>query len=313
MASGAKVVIGLLLPPPQLDKMIDDDRINNGVNRLAGFFITNLFGRKELKLTEFKGVLGSYKIIKTEDNTETIWSEYFDEACHNLSGAYDETIHNYILGCAVPDLINQETAFAILDVGFGVGVGLRALIDQLKSTEVKASLAYYYSIELDETLLLWSLQKTLPELKLERKLIESNHGNLVFYEGKYLKNSTPVLHIKIFVGDGRITLPIAKDLDLMKPFNAIFQDAFSPKKNPTLWSTEWFQFLKSASLPSVKLSTYSSSISIRKSLIAGGWAIENARGFAMKRSMTKANLTGETSHELLLQLSRSPSLEIKDK
>ncbi|RPJ77780.1 MAG: hypothetical protein EHM20_05475 [Alphaproteobacteria bacterium] len=297
--------------------MRDEDRIISVVNRLAGFFITKLFGTQEKKLTEFKGVLGSYKIIKTEDNTETIWSEYFNEACHNLSGAYEETLHNYISGCAIPDLITHAKNFAVLDVGFGVGVGLRALIDQLKSINVKESSAFYYSIELDETLLQWSLKQTLPELKLERKLIETDHGNLVFYQGIYPNESNDesnsVLHIQIYVGDGRVTLPMAQDLGLIRPVNAIFQDAFSPRKNPALWSTEWFQFLKGISTQKVRLSTYSSSITIRKSLIAAGWAIENAQGFALKRSMTKANLTGVTSSELLLQLSRSPSLEIKDK
>lgn len=264
-------------------------------------------------MTEFNGILGKYKIIQTEDNTETVWSEYFNEACHNLSGAYEETIHNYILGCSVPELINKETEFALLDVGFGVGVGLKALIDQLHGDANPSLKIHYYSIELDETLLQWSLKTTLPDLKLERKLIEMDHDVLVFYQGSYQSKSNGILSIMIFVGDGRITLPQAKSLNLLKPLFAIFQDAFSPKKNPALWSTEWFQFLKEISGQKVRLATYSSSISIRKSLIAAGWSIENARGFALKRSMTKANLTGETSPELLLQLSQSPSLEIKDK
>jgi tRNA U34 5-methylaminomethyl-2-thiouridine-forming methyltransferase MnmC len=110
-----------------------------------------------------------------------------------------------------------------------------------------------------------------------------------------------------------VTLPLAQKNELLVPFDAIFQDAFSPKKNPTLWSVEWFSFLKSASRQNVQLSTYSSSISIRKSLLAAGWSIENARGFALKRTMTKANLMKETSKEILMQLDRSPSLEIHDK
>ena len=125
-------------------------------------------------MTEFKGNLGNYKIIKTDDNTETVWSEYFDEACHNLSGAYAETLHNYIQGCNIPDLISMELTFAVLDVGFGVGVGLLALLDQIKESKNNNNLINYYSIELDETLLLWSLKSTLPELKLEKK----NHSTI---------------------------------------------------------------------------------------------------------------------------------------
>lgn len=259
-------------------------------------------------MTEFNGNLGKYKIIQTEDNTETIWSEYFDEACHNLSGAYEETLHNYILGCAIPDLLVQDTQAAVLDVGFGVGVGLKALIDQVKQSPKRSAKLYYYSIELDETLLQWSLKHTLPELHFELRSLETEHGLLKFYQGHYQE-----LDIQIFVGDGRVTLPRAQLSGRLKPLDAVFQDAFSPRKNPGLWSTEWFQFLKEISTKKVVMSTYSSSVSIRKSMLAAGWSIESARGFALKRTMTKANLMGVTSAELLLQLSRSPSLEIKDK
>ncbi|MGZ3790397.1 MAG: tRNA (5-methylaminomethyl-2-thiouridine)(34)-methyltransferase MnmD [Bacteriovorax sp.] len=255
-------------------------------------------------MTEFKGNLGNYKIVKTEDDTETVWSEFFNEACHNLSGAYEETLHNYIQGCSIPYYLDRNLDFALLDVGFGVGVGLKALIDQVKAASNFTSRLCYYSIELDETLLLWSLKTTLPFLDLLRK----EEGELNYYEGSFGQ-----IEIKIFVGDGRLTLPRAHALSQIKMLDAIFQDAFSPKKNPALWSVEWFSFLKQISSPSVRLSTYSSSISIRKSLLAAGWAIENARGFALKRTMTKANLTGTTSEELLDQMKRSPSLEIRDK
>lgn len=260
-------------------------------------------------MTEFKGKLGIYKILETEDNTQTLWSEYFDEACHNLSGAYEETIHNYILGCKIPDLITQQVHVSILDVGFGVGVGLLAVINQLNSSPKKDVLLNYYSIELDETLLLWSLEKTLPEIRFEKKVYSHHSQSLIAYEANYNNQ----LSIQIYLGDGRLTLPLAHEMNLIKPLNAIFQDAFSPKKNPALWSVEWFHFLAQISDQKVQLSTYSSSVSIRKSLILAGWSIENAQGFALKRSMTKANLMGETNEELLLQLARSPSLEINDK
>lgn len=254
-------------------------------------------------MTDFKGNLGNYKIIKTEDNTETIFSEYFDEACHNLSGAYEETLHNYIQGCSIPELFSQDRAWALLDVGFGVGVGLKALIDEFKLHHSFNAQVSYYSIELDEALLLWSLRTTLPFITLTKKEIPG----LSWYEGHFQK-----IQIRIFLGDGRNTLPEALTHNLLSPLNAIFQDAFSPKKNPTLWSVEWFDFLKKISEKNVQLSTYSSSISIRKSLIAAGWTLENAKGFALKKSMTKAKLSGQTDSEILDQLRRSPSLEIRD-
>ena len=254
-------------------------------------------------MSEFKGNLGNYKIIKTEDNTETVWSEFFDEACHNLSGAYDETLHNYIDGCQIAKRFSKNEEFAVLDVGFGVGVGLKALIDQLELYPHFQNKIYYYSIEMDQALLDWSLKTTLPFLKLSPQ-----DESPVFYQGKY-----KTLEIKIFIGDGRLTLPKAFSKDLLRPIHAIFQDAFSPKKNPALWSVEWFIFLKTISDPTVLLSTYSASVSIRKSLHTAGWFIENAKGFKTKKTMTKANLIGPTSIDLIDQMDRSPALEIRDK
>lgn len=251
----------------------------------------------------FKGKLGNYKIIKTEDNSETVYSEFFNEACHNLSGAYAETVHNYILGCHIPDLFHRNKNFTVLDVGFGVGVGLKALLDELDKHADFTHHLTYYSIELDEDLFIWSVHATLPELKFER-ITESD---LLYFE--CVSNN---VIMKIFIGDGRTTLPLARKLGHLLPLDAIFQDAFSPKKNPALWSVEWFTFLKDTSSPAVQLSTYSSSISIRKSLLQSGWTVINDRGFAMKRTMTKANLMGETAPELLDQLKRSPSVAILD-
>lgn len=251
----------------------------------------------------FKGKLGSYTILPTEDNTRTVYSEYFDEACHNLSGAYAETVHNYIQGCRIPDLFAQNISFSVLDVGFGVGIGLKALRDEKALHPEFSATVTYYSIELDEDFFLWSAKETFPELNFARKMMD----DLVWFEA-----SGPQIRMVIFIGDGRSTLPFARKKGLVNPLDAIFQDPFSPKKNPALWSVEWFTFLKEIASREVRLSTYSSSISIRKSLIEAGWTIVNDKGFALKRTMTKANLMGITAPELLDQLARSPSKAIRD-
>jgi tRNA U34 5-methylaminomethyl-2-thiouridine-forming methyltransferase MnmC len=256
-----------------------------------------------MKSKEFKGQLGNYKILTTDDNTQTVYSEFFDEACHNLSGAYAETIHNYIHGCAIPDYFKQDRNFAVLDVGFGVGVGLKCLLDELKLHPDFTHTLTYYSIELDQDLFVWAAKETLPELVFKRH----QEAGLVYFECVL-----PNVIMKIFIGDGRVTLPEAQKLGHILPLDAVFQDPFSPKKNPLLWSVEWFLFLKESSSPSVKLSTYSSSISIRKSLCEAGWSVVNDRGFALKRTMTRAHLGGESLPELIEQLKRSPSQAIRD-
>lgn len=241
----------------------------------------------------------------TEDQTKTLWSEYFDEACHNLSGAISETIYNYIQGCAIPEQIVSGKNIHVLDVGFGLGLGLRALMDEMKKVDNKLPQDFSYtSIELDEDLFLWSVKNNFPEF-LFTKVDNS-------YQGILKITPTSSLFVQVFIGDGRITIPEALKYNLLPKFTAIFQDAFSPKKNPTLWTVEWFTTLIKSSDPQVYMSTYSASVSIRKSMVAAGWKISNAKGFGTKRTMTKARLLGVTDTVLAAELSRSPTLELHD-
>jgi chorismate dehydratase len=252
---------------------------------------------------EFKGKLGNYKIIKTEDLSETVWSEYFNEACHNISGATEETIHNYINGCNLIELFQENNSIHILDVGFGIGLGLTCLINFINNHNFFHHKVQYTSIELDDILAIWALEKFHPNIKI----VKNSIGELHYLTGKFNNIS-----IQIFIGDGRITLPQAFENKILPQFQAIFQDPFSPKKNTALWTVEWFSFLKNNSVSFVRMATYSSGIRIRKSMQVAGWIISNHPGFGNKKNMTKANLNGQISNDLLDQLARSPAREIHD-
>lgn len=249
---------------------------------------------------DFTGKLGKYKIIETEDQTKTLWSEFFDENCHNLVGAYDETVYNYINGCHVHEQFKASQSVHVLDVGFGLGIGLKALINEMMLHKETMNHEHSYtSIELDEDLFIWSVKDTFPELTFTKK------NNT--YECKL-----PHLLITIYIGDGRVTLLEAFNQGQLPKFTAIFQDAFSPRRNRALWTVEWFDNLKMFSDSSVYMSTYSSSISVRKSLVVSGWKLENQKGFGAKRTMTKARLIGVTDENIAAELSRSPALELRD-
>ena len=95
-------------------------------------------------------------------------------------------------------------------------------------------------------------------------------------------------------------------------WDAIYQDAFSVKKNPTLWTQEWFELIRKSSAPDALMSTYASGESIRKAMIEAGWKLSNGPGFGKKRSSTRASLQGETDPEILQQLKFSPIPGIRD-
>lgn len=253
-------------------------------------------------MKEFKGNLGSYRIIETEDNTQTIWSEYFDENCHNTSGARAETIYNYIEGCHLKEQFTSKDSLNIFDVGFGPGLGLLYLNEFMESEKNK--FINYYSIEIDEVLVVWALENNFKTASYKKVII---NDDLSYYFFK-LNNITAT----ILIGDGRKTFKMAHQLSLIQNLDAIFQDPFSPKKNPSLWTVEWFLDLKKASAPDVYMSTYSSSVSIRKSMLEAGFIISNHKGFGKKRTMTKARLIGTIDSDLKQELDRSPTNALRD-
>lgn len=258
---------------------------------------------------KFKGDLGDYELVSTQDGSYTLHSEYFNESCHSLSGAVEETLFNYINGCELPDKLNQNE-LSIFETGFGLGIGYKTTTEFLETSSFEGKLTFV-STELDSELV--NFAKTNTELSQS-----SNYPK--FKELAF--NNSPVPHFKasknghiliILIGDARKTTPVALDRGLLPKFHAIYQDAFSPKRNPFLWTVEWFETLKSISDKTVVLSTYSSSNSIRKSMIESEWLVQNRKGFGTKRTCTRAKLTGKTDEEVKLSLGRSPAASLRDK
>lgn len=237
--------------------------------------------------------LKNYELIHTQDGSYTAYSKLYDEACHSSQGAVKETIKHYIEGCKIKDALKRDHT-NILEVGLGVGIGL---IQTLKVIENES--CHFVSLEIDEDLVKYLIEN-VSELKHMQKV------SSYLYQGK-IKNTT----ISILVGNARTTLAkFLKDNPLK--FHAIYQDAFSPKKNAILWTKEWFETLYNCADKTCILSTYSASSSIRKALIAAKWKVKNGDKFGNKKSSTRAVLTGESDKDILLHLERSPVILLTD-
>lgn len=216
--------------------------------------------------------LTRHRWVETEDGSRTLFSEAFGEACHSTTGAKTETLLHYVQGTKVLERVGTHSPFLILEVGFGTGLGYLATREAL--AQIKTPW-HFVSLELD------------PELV---ELFEESHGRFD--------------NLTVVTGDARMALP-AYLREHPSKFHAIYQDAFSPRRNPVLWTREWFELLRSASHPEVILSTYSSSSSIRKSLVEAGWKLKKGERFGPKRSSTRATLEGESDPEILQHLERS--------
>ncbi len=239
-------------------------------------------------------------VVPTEDGSSTLYNAYFDECCHSTSGAYQETLFHYFDGTKLEHKAQDREYLNVLEVGFGSGLGLKVTIEQAKLKNITTPINFF-SLELDRASCDWALEHT----QIEGKSLK----HFLTYQDHLLLGQINNFKVTVILGDARKQLPAFMQLEHFK-FDCIYQDAFSPKKNPQLWSVDWFKFLKSLSRPDTILSTYSSSISIRKSLYQAGWVIYEGGLFEKKRSSTRATLHGHIDPLILQSFDRSPAQAI---
>jgi tRNA U34 5-methylaminomethyl-2-thiouridine-forming methyltransferase MnmC len=234
-----------------------------------------------------------HDLVPTLDGSYTLFSQNFQEACHSTHGAREETLLHYIRGCQVTERCQEFNPFCILEVGFGLGMGFLTTLEQMPHN----CRWVFVSFEIDRNLLEWFIEEH-PELgaRWEENILHASGENFDLF---------------IVQGDARIEGEkfLKKE---KRHFHAIYQDAFSPKRNPSLWTTEWFGLLKAVSHPEVILSTYSASTSIRKSLLASGWGVHRGEKFGPKRTSTRATLLRKTDPEILIQMERSGACALTD-
>lgn len=236
----------------------------------------------------------NHEWVETQDGSYTLYSKRYNETCHSLSGAESETTHYYINGCRIEHLFKSDNS-TVLEVGLGLGKGLQATLDVHKKSP--AHKLHFISLEIAPELIEFVKKNVLTD-------DWSQHDNLHCYKKANLR-------VTIIEGDARDALP-NYILNFHPVFDAIYQDAFSPKRNVELWTTQWFKLLRESSHDQTLMTTYSSSKAMRKSMIAGGWSLREGEKFGTKRSSTLAIGSGKTEQTILDQLERSPTPSITD-
>lgn len=238
------------------------------------------------------------KVVPTHDGSLSIHNSIYDEATHSVHGAMEETLLHYVAGTQVIEKLNLLGEIHILEIGFATGLGLKATIEEVHKNEITRPVNYY-AVELDLPTIHWGLDNTIVFNKVLREYAQLDKDKLNIK----INNFT----ITVLIGDARRTLPKLYNENPSIKFDCIYQDAFSPKRNPQLWSIEWFKMLRCFANNDCIMSTYSASSSIRKAMIEANWSLYNGVKFGHKRASTRATINKETAPEILDQLSRSPA------
>ncbi|SMF45873.1 MnmC family methyltransferase [Pseudobacteriovorax antillogorgiicola] len=228
-------------------------------------------------------------LVKTADGSLTIRNPDIDEEYHSTAGAAFESLELYIRQSCWLTAIEEAQDLRVLDVGLGLGYNALTTIDSwmsgsgicnvdMVSLEVQESLVRHLASGTAPWIEGWSSQW----LTWAQSLKEQGDGTWV---AQIHHTSGKVCHWTVIVGDSsKMELPA-------KGFHFVWQDAFSPKKNPELWSAHWFSKLAAVCDKSVELLTYSVARVVKDGLTEGGWDFERIPAPGKKKHWLKARLS----------------------
>ena len=218
-----------------------------------------------------------YSVIETGDGSSTVKSEEFGEAMHTDAGAYEESVVKHVRACG--KIREGSGHLSILDVGFGIGYNLCALLVEWSRLPEKPFLDIV-SLEKDN-----SVSECLSKLYFgdERDVWFEVVKN-AFLKGELEGDG---YSISIRFGDARRT--VLSLVEQHRLFDVVFQDAFSPAKNPELWSLDYFRRIRQIMKNDAILTTYSAAPQIRRAMSEAGLRIAKGVSTGKKKEGTLAS------------------------
>jgi len=218
-----------------------------------------------------------------KDGSHTLYSNRFRQYYHNPNGAVAESRHVFFETPGWLSEIDSEEPFHLFEMGFGTGLNLLLLLEELKRNPRKGTIVYH-AVEAFPL----SLEQAM-KLNYRNRLDLPNCGEVL---ATIFRNLQPGLNeiricnqlvLRLFIGRFE-AFPEPEH-----PYRLIFFDPFSPDVNPELWQVDVFRKLADWSAPDVLLTTYGAASAARAAMAAGGWSVTMAQGALGKREMTLAS------------------------
>lgn len=214
------------------------------------------------------------KIVETEDGSHTIYIPEINEHYHSVHGAIQES--NYIF-IARGFNFSASDPVSILEIGFGTG--LNVLLTALQSSAT-GRLVFYTTIDNNH---------------LDSHITESlNYAQMTGEGSREIFNR---IHSSPWNTDyellpGFILRKIKGDLTKMQlsgNYDLIYFDAFSPEKQPEMWTKKIFSMISDVTVTGGVMVTYCVKGEVKRILKSSGFRISLLPGPPGKRHILRAN------------------------
>ncbi len=246
-------------------------------------------------------------VRKTGDGSLTLFSERYQETYHSDMGAAREARELYLVKSGLLtslELAAPPFSGCILDVGLGLGYNAMSAIEAFFTFAPAESKLRLISLEMEGHLveLMFSGKAPWQQSWPQAWLNFLQAGRRECESPNCLRLSLVHLGKKvdwdILIGDATQTLGHHFQKPKCSPINYIFQDAFSPKKNPELWTSSWFGSLYQYVDKKSVLVTYSVARSVKDALTQAGWVWATIPGVGQKKQWLIAHPAQEKNATL---------------
>ena len=226
-----------------------------------------------------------YKLVRLASGTFSVHSTAESETFHPVIGPVAEAEALYVRQLGIRERVQaNDGAFVIWDVGLGAAANVLTVLNALQDLEVSLKI-----ISFDRTIepLKFALDHAadlgyfVGHETLVRQFVEG--GSVLMRSGKIR------LEWSLELGDFPEALEAPRIQRLPKP-GAILFDAYSPAKNPAMWTQPLFARIFSLLDPKIPcaMPTYSRSTMLRVSLLLAGFYVGVGHATGEKEETTIA-------------------------
>ena len=211
----------------------------------------------------------------------------FGDIYYSLQDGLAESKAVFLGGCHLPEAWSGQSAFSVMELGFGTGLNIAALIQLWRTTRTPGTHLHIFSIEG----FLMTAADARQSLSAWPELAEITDALL----GQWPKARTGFSYMDF--PDWGVSLTLAL-MDVREALttregqvDAIFLDGFSPALNSDMWADDVLALVAQKARAGTRLATFTVAGFVRRGLQAAGFAVAKMPGFGRKRERLEAIFT----------------------
>lgn len=214
-------------------------------------------------------------LVKTKDDSHTLFVPELNEHYHSIFGAIQESQHVFINAGLK---YYGKSDITIFEIGFGTG--LNTLLTFSEALKSKICIRYY----------------SIDNYRLDLNIINAlNYPDILEIDPHmrtfYLRMHNEPWNEELKLSDNFTLVKIKSDFTTFQiPFeyNIVYFDAFAPEKQPEMWSRDIFKKIFNNLSHDGILVTYCSKGIVKRNLRAVGFDVKGIPGPSGKREMIRA-------------------------